>query len=663
MGRFPLFLKDKTNRRVLTGLSAALLLSFVMTRFDLSLMEAKLYDARIYFGSHATHRNDIELVVIDDSTVNRLDEFAPLNIHTHAQFLKAIQSLTPKAVGYLVDMNLVSQNDPSALEPEWSDGFVKNADRLIQNGIPFLMGTHFDVTGEVLPPYPISSLPHALSVIYEDGHTFAGDQVTRRALLRLEQRPTFHLALAQATGLSPTDGSLHGEFTNPQIDTSYFYFRYHDSGNFGDDAYPIVSFSDVLEEKPEARILKNKIILVTTLLKENPHDFSRTPLVKSNFSYPRALVHANILNSIIEDDGIAPTPAGLNWMISFLVIALTLYFSLRFSPTIGLFVTLLTTIALLLLGQVAFQGAGGRYGYWLNLSVPLLGILVCYYLIVPFRLFREHKKRADYQNKNEILIQVEQLKSNFLSLVTHDLKTPVARIQGLAELLKSRVFSKMDPDEREVINHILQSTEDLNQFITRILELAKIESDRIQLHLESKDINRLAEEVITSLRPNAKLKNIDIETHFEPLFPVKVDPALMKEVIHNVIENAIKYSPEGSSVIVSTWEEGENVKIETRDFGLGMSPEEQASLFTKFYRAKNEETANIAGTGLGLYLAKYFIDCHQGSIEVHSGRHEGSAFTIAIPQDLTEERLGKNPGLTNTKKWELALRPEGEANA
>ena len=496
-----------------------------------------------------------------------------------------------------------------------------------------MLGTRYDVTGEIIPPFPLSSLPHAIAFLHKDGNVFAEDKITRRALVYLNDKPVFHTELAQRLGLVSAPASTRaGTFHVPEADGDYFFFRYHgntvlDPEHPNNLPYARYSFSDVLKGNIPADALKGKIVLVDTLSKDDSSDFALTPYSKSAFASPKLVVHANILDSIIHDDGIIRVASWANWLTTFSVTAFVLWWVLNSTPLYGVFSTLSLVVSVLLMGQVLFQVKG----LWLRESQPLVGIFVGYYLVVPYRLIREYKKRWDYQKKNEILTQVEEMKTNFMYLVTHDLKTPVARIQGLAEVLLRKSADRLIEKDKETLGNVIQATDELNHFITSILELSKVESNRLQLHFESKDINQLIERSVEGFKAQARSRKTQLVSNLDPLFPVRIDMGLIFKVINNLIDNALKYSPAGSKVTIESREEGEWIEISVRDQGIGMSAQEMESLFTRFYRAKNDTTTVITGTGLGLYLTKYFIEAHGGRVEVESVKDQGSVFRSTCP--------------------------------
>jgi hypothetical protein len=607
-------------------------LTAILQHIEFNLLEANLYDLKVKASIPARSSHDIILVTLDDQTIRTLDQPAPLSLDTHAKFMEALTRLHPRGVGYLIDMNQVRQTNADLFQTEWPQKLISATRQLEQSGTTVLFGTPFDVMGEVVAPYPLSTLPHALAFIHKDGTVFAEDKVTRRALVKLNEKPTFHVDFAERLGLTPSAHVPRGSFSIPEIGTQFFFFRYR-----GDTVVPPrqratppyerISFHEILDGNLPVDALKGKILLVGSMLRENPSDFTYTPYARTDFVNPKLLVHAHILDSVIHDDGIQILPSWINAIITFVMSALVFWWVLNFTPLYGVFSTISLSIAFLVFCQFLFQ----VNGLWIRQSQPLVAILVGYYLAVPYRLIREYKKRWDYQRKNELLLQVEELKTNFLNLVTHDLKTPVARIQGLSEVLLRKAADRLIDRDRETIQHIISSTDELNRFISSILELSKVESQRLRLQIESKDINQLIERCVEGFKAPARARNIKIQLQLEPLFPIRIDVSLISKVMNNLVDNAIKYSHPESEILIESREIDAFVEILIHDRGIGMTPEEQQNLFTRFYRAKNDTTAEIPGTGLGLYLTRYFIEAHGGSVEVESEKGNGSSFKIRLP--------------------------------
>jgi signal transduction histidine kinase len=617
---------------------AAGVLTALLMNLEFNLIESQLYDLRMRYSIPAIEPSEeIVLVGIDDQTLRKLEEVPPLGLELHARFLERIEKeYDPRAVGYLAELGSDDVEDPISKTrwTETADRFLQAAGRLESAGKPFLLGTRLGFPSEILPPFPLSSLPHSLAIIHRDGNVFPEDKVTRRALLRLHDKPVFHSRLARL--VQPALPELPGgAFEVPAADAEYFFFRYRGDPAASEPArsgFHRVRFEDLLEGRTPREKIAGKIVLVGTEIPDDAGDFTFTPFEKAPATASRLSVHAQILHSILKDSGIRRADPWINGLLTLVSIALVLAFVLGSSPMNGVSATVLLAAMIVIGAQIAFSSQG----LWIRESQPLVGVFLGYYLGVPYRLLREHQKRWEYQRKNEILLQVEELKRNFLSLVTHDLKTPVARIQGLAEVLLRKAQERLVERDRETLQAIISATDELNRFISSILELSKLESSRLRLHLESRDVNDVLERVTESFKAPARARNIRITTEFEPLFPIRFDVGLISKVFNNLVDNALKYSPEGSELkILSRELDPETIEIRFIDQGIGLSETEKSQLFQRFYRAKNDATTRTSGTGLGLYLSRYFVEAHGGSITVESEPGKGSEFILRLPQSIS----------------------------
>ncbi len=240
----------------------------------------------------------------------------------------------------------------------------------------------------------------------------------------------------------------------------------------------------------------------------------------------------------------------------------------------------------------------------------------------------EYQRRFAIQEEATLIKKVENLKQNFISLMSHDLKTPVAKIAGVADVLLQQ--SKGNEIISKGLRGIIDATKELNKFITSILDLTKIESRNLKLNIISKDVNTIIETVISDLKYEVSNEDVVIESQLSPLYPIKIDVDLTKRVISNLVENAIKYSGKNANVNIKTYDDEKWVYIEVSDNGVGITVEDLKHIFDKFYRVKNDASHTIKGTGLGLFLVKYFVELQDGRIDVHSTVGEGTTFKVKL---------------------------------
>ncbi|RYZ86513.1 MAG: CHASE2 domain-containing protein, partial [Proteobacteria bacterium] len=399
------------------------------------------------------------------------------------------------------------------------------------------------------------------------------------------------------------------------------YISYRKAGT-----YPRTSFEKVLNSEFPIGKFRDKIVLIGNDHGGSVRDYIKTPFSKDAKAMTTLEVHANMLDTLIQDKAPIQAPGWINLLITILISILTVHVLFTLKPIRSLSVILATGGFLVLFGFLTFWPCG----YWVRMAHPFLAIFLCYYFFIPYRLIIENRRSWEYYQRNKLLSQVEELKTNFISMMSHDLKTPLARIQGMTDMILKDAQPLSSP-QREAVDTIRHSSEDLLKFINAILNYGKIESEGVELHMQSRDVNALLKDVIRKHEFLAKVKRIPIESVLEPLFPIQVDPELMKQVFSNLIENAIKYSPDESNVRVTSEEQDGKVIIRIEDQGPGIPLDEVNAIFMKFFRSKNAKSSPIKGSGLGLYLAKYFTELHQGKLLVESTYGKGSTFTVELP--------------------------------
>jgi PAS domain S-box-containing protein len=227
--------------------------------------------------------------------------------------------------------------------------------------------------------------------------------------------------------------------------------------------------------------------------------------------------------------------------------------------------------------------------------------------------------------------EADEIKSTFVSVISHELKTPVALIQGYAETLL-RKDARWDTQTRqESLEVILEEADRLNHLIDDLLDASRLEAGKLSLEMEPVALDDLSERVAERFR--TQTDSHDIRSDFAPEFPiVKGDPTRLEQVLNNLLSNAIKYSPEGGRIEVVGRYTSEEAVVTVSDQGVGIPFEEQPHIFESFFRGSREHQQQTSGAGLGLYLAKAIVEAHQGRIWVESNPGEGATFSFAIPR-------------------------------
>ena len=233
------------------------------------------------------------------------------------------------------------------------------------------------------------------------------------------------------------------------------------------------------------------------------------------------------------------------------------------------------------------------------------------------------------------LKQLDQMKTDFVNMVAHELRSPLVAIKQQNNVLLEGLCGPLGEKQHEFVSRGSNKIDALLELINDLLDVAKIEAGKYLQRRVPTDIGQIIEEAVALMESRAKEKGIALSFSLKDLKPVQADPKNIEEILNNLISNAINYSPEGGQVSVSAQGLGEYMKIKVEDTGVGISPEELPKIFDKFYRVKHPKTRQVTGTGLGLAIVKGIVDAHQGTIDVESVVDKGTIFKILLPM-ITE---------------------------
>ncbi len=234
----------------------------------------------------------------------------------------------------------------------------------------------------------------------------------------------------------------------------------------------------------------------------------------------------------------------------------------------------------------------------------------------------------------EQLRELDVLKDRFMQIAAHDLKSPLGTIGMGLQILGDAVADRDEAGQE--IERVLQMMEfavaTMRSIIDDYLDLQTIKAGRLELDLQSIQLNHQLESVLDQFRPYADSKSIALEADLDPALPrISGDPDRLAQVINNLISNAIKFTPRGGQVVARTRGNGGSLRLEVSDSGPGIRPEEVPLLFQEFTRLSNRPTGGEKSSGVGLAIARYLIEAHQGRIGVHTQPGQGSTFWVELP--------------------------------
>ncbi len=232
----------------------------------------------------------------------------------------------------------------------------------------------------------------------------------------------------------------------------------------------------------------------------------------------------------------------------------------------------------------------------------------------------------------EKIRDLEKLKSEFVAVVSHEVRTPLTAIKGTLEILSDQKYFKFEPNQIELLQICSANVSRLEVLINDILDFSKLESSRLSTHFAPVAIESVIDNVVTHIGNLAAKRSIAIKQTIPAGLPlVEADELRLSQVLNNLLSNAIKFSPDGSSIRIRVQLEDGGVSVRVQDSGIGISPEDVPKLFTKFRQLDSSSTRKAGGTGLGLAISKGIIEEHRGRIWVDVGDGPGSCFAFWIP--------------------------------
>ena len=229
--------------------------------------------------------------------------------------------------------------------------------------------------------------------------------------------------------------------------------------------------------------------------------------------------------------------------------------------------------------------------------------------------------------------EIDRMKSEFISLASHQLRTPLSTIKTYAHLLAEGYMGDLGAEQARTVQTIIAATNNMNELIGTLLNIARIESGSIEVTRKRLDARQLATDVVRQLQLSADTKGVEVvlDTPKRPVI-IRTDSVIAKEILTNLIGNAIKYTAHGGRVTVEVRDRREDATFAVHDTGIGIPKHAQSKIFSKFFRAPNVVRQETTGTGLGLYVVKGLVSTLRGAIWFKSEEHVGSSFYVSLPK-------------------------------
>jgi signal transduction histidine kinase len=227
--------------------------------------------------------------------------------------------------------------------------------------------------------------------------------------------------------------------------------------------------------------------------------------------------------------------------------------------------------------------------------------------------------------------QLDQMKSDFINMVAHELRSPLVSIRQIDSVLLEGLGGPLEDKQKELLNRSLVKIDALLDLINDLLEMARLEAGEHVQHRVPTQVDPIIENTVALMAPRAKEQGVTLSFASDGPPPVSADPKQLEELFTNLISNAVNYSPDGGRVTITAGEAGEFVRVTVADRGVGIPADELPKIFDRFYRVKHPKTRRVMGTGLGLSIVKGIVETHGGTVDVESEPGKGTTFQVLLP--------------------------------
>ena len=587
-----------------------------------SRFNGSFYD--LYFRQRGPRPSseDIVLVVIDDETLARYGAL-PLNRSVLAEGIRVIEDSGPSLLA--VDLLLSDVSGPAA------DSELRDA---LAGAVPLVLSTAMEASPPGRWLHPLPGFAEAAAVVAHVHADPDSDGVMRRVLLEKRVGRERYWALAfecVRLWFGMSDDPITETETTLEIPRS--------AGNFlrvpasradgrallinyagGNDTFPQIGFADLLS-RPELRPqLSGKVVLLGVTA-QGTGDRLFTPF-SAGVGMPGVEIHANLLHTLLTEQYLRPVGDLPATLAVFGIAAITAWSLWRFHGLRLVSVLLAFGAAVFLLPYRLFLAGS----VWPAFSL-LLPFGVTLAVCGAWQLFRARRQL----DRSEAARQRSQRQ---WQMAAHEIRTPLTAIQGSSELLLR--YPLDDAKRGQMIRLISEESERLGKLVERFLSVERLSAGEMELRRAPLDLSGLLTGVTERVRPAAERRGIHLVLHLLPEdsasgAEMEGDAELLDFAVSNLVTNAVKYSPAGTSVTLSLERQDDQALVHVADQGPGMTSEESRRIFDRFYRTEAAETSANPGFGLGLAIAREIASHHGGELRVESKPGAGSRFTLALP--------------------------------